>query len=73
MNAFFSRLWDNEPVAIVNAIRLTVLAGSVFGLQLTETQIVALMASLEAWFTLFARRQVTTNTKVLEIMTGEKK
>lgn len=48
-----------EPVAIVNAIRLVVLAAVAFGLNLTDIQIVAAMAALEAVLTLFTRSQVT--------------
>ena len=52
------RLWQNEPVAIVNAVRLVCLAAVTFGLHLTPEQIVAAMAALEAVLTLFTRAQV---------------
>lgn len=48
-----------EPVAIVNAVRLVLLAAVTFGLSLTDAQLVASMAALEAVLTLFTRRQVT--------------
>ena len=72
MKAFFGRLWDNEPVAIINAIRLTFLAAGVFGLSLTETQLFALMAALEGWFTLFVRKQVTPDAKKFDLISGDR-
>lgn len=48
-----------EPVAIVNAVRLTILAAMSFGLQLTDVQLVATMAALEALLTLVTRSRVT--------------
>lgn len=48
-----------EPVAIVNAIRLIALASIAFGLQLTDVQLVAVVAALEAVLTLFTRSQVS--------------
>lgn len=50
-----------EPVAIVNAIRLAILAAITFGLAVTDTQLIATMAALEAGLTLFSRQQVTPN------------
>ena len=50
---------NREPVAIVNAVRLLLLAAVSFGFDLTDVQIVASMAALEAVLTLFTRRQVT--------------
>lgn len=47
-----------EPVAIVNAVRLSLLAAITFGLHLTDVQLVASMAALEAVLTLLARSQV---------------
>lgn len=55
-----------EPIVIVNAVRLVVLAGVSFGLDLSEGQIVATMLALEAVLTLFARSQVTPNQTVEE-------
>jgi hypothetical protein len=51
--------WQREPVAIVNAVRLVLLAAITFGLSLTDAQLVASMAALEAVLTLFTRQQVT--------------
>lgn len=48
-----------EPVAIVNAVRLMVLAGMAFGLKITMPQLVAVMAALEAVLTVFTRSRVT--------------
>ena len=53
-------LWDREPVAIVNAVRLICLAGMTFGLHLNNTQLTASMLALEAVLTLFTRSQVTS-------------
>lgn len=50
---------NREPVAIVNAVRLLLLAAVSFGFDLTDVQIVASMAALEAVLTLFTRQQVT--------------
>ena len=50
---------NREPVAIVNAIRLVLLAFVAFGLELSESQIVAAMVALEAVLTLFTRSKVT--------------
>lgn len=49
---------NREPIAIVNAVRLVALAAIAFGLTLTDVQLVASMAALEAVLTLFARSQV---------------
>ena len=48
-----------EPVAIVNAVRLAILAAVTFGLQWSEVQIIALMAALEAVLTVFTRSKVS--------------
>jgi len=48
-----------EPVAIVNAVRLVVLAAVTFGLELSEIQIVSAMTALEAVLTLVTRSVVT--------------
>ena len=53
------RGFQTEPVAIVNAIRLVVLAAMAFGLHLSEVQLVATMTALEAVLTLLTRSQVT--------------
>lgn len=55
----FANPFSREPVAIVNAVRLSLLAAITFGLSLTDAQLVASMAALEAVLTLFTRRQVT--------------
>lgn len=52
-----------EPVALVNAIRLVLLAAIAFGLSLSEGQLVALMAALEAVLTLVTRARVTPVVK----------
>lgn len=51
-------IFNREPIVIVNAVRLVVLAAVSFGLDLTEGQIVATMVALEAVLTLFSRSQV---------------
>lgn len=51
---------NHEPVAIVNAVRLCLLAGMAFGLKLTIPQLVSSMIALEAVLTLFTRSQVTS-------------
>lgn len=48
----------NEPVALGAAIRLSLLAAMSFGLALTDTQLVSLMAALEAILGLFTRQSV---------------
>ena len=52
-------LWNREPVAIVNAVRLVLLAIVTFGVKLTPEQIVAAMAALEAVLTVLTRSQVS--------------
>ena len=51
---------NREPVAIVNVVRLITLAAMTFGLDLTNTQLMAVMTALEAVLTLFVRSQVTS-------------
>ena len=48
-----------EPVAIVNAVRLVLLAAATFGLTLTNEQLITGMVALEAVLTLFLRSQVS--------------
>jgi hypothetical protein len=48
-----------EPTAIVGAVRLVIIAAVAFGLDLTETQLVAVIAALEAVLGLFLRSKVT--------------
>ena len=55
-----------EPIVIVNAVRLCVLAGVSFGLDLSEGQLVASMLALEAVLTLFSRSRVVPNESVEE-------
>ena len=50
---------NREPVAIVNAVRLVLLAAVAFGLHLSDVQLLAAMGALEAVLTLFTRRRVT--------------
>lgn len=57
-------LWAQEPVAIVNSVRLCALAGMTFGLHLTPTQLLASMAALESVLTLFTRASVHTTAAV---------
>jgi hypothetical protein len=59
-----TNLWQQEPVAICGAIRLVVLAGMAFGLQVTIPQLVASMAALEAVLSLFTRQSVHTQASV---------
>lgn len=47
-----------EPVAIVNAVRLIILAGITFGLNITPAQLLASMTALEAVLTLATRHAV---------------
>ena len=49
----------SEPVALVNAVRLVLLAAVTFGLSLSDAQLVSSVAALEAVLTLFTRRQVS--------------
>jgi DnaJ-class molecular chaperone len=51
----------NEPVALGVAIRMTLLAAIAFGLSMTDTQLVSLMAAVEAVLGLFTRQSVTPN------------
>lgn len=57
------RLFTNpltaEPVAVVNAVRLVLLAAITFGADLSNVQLVASMAALEAVLTVFTRKQVS--------------
>lgn len=57
---------NREPVAIVNAVRLALLAAITFGLKLTDAQLIATMAALEAALTLLVRQQVTPNATAAE-------
>lgn len=57
-------LFQAEPVAICNAIRLVALAGMTFGLHLSMPQLVASLAALEAVLTLLARSNVHTQGSV---------
>lgn len=50
---------NREPVALVNAVRLCLLAAVTFGLELSDVQIVAAMAALEAVLTVLVRSRVT--------------
>ena len=59
-------IFGREPLVIVNAVRLVVLAAVSFGLDLSEAQIVSVMLALEAVLTLFSRSQVTPNETVEE-------
>ena len=51
----------NEPVLIGAAIRLSLIAAIAFGLPMTEQQMLALMAALEAVLALVTRALVTPN------------
>lgn len=57
-------MFNREPVAIMNAFRLLLLAGMSFGLDLTDTQLVSVMAAFEAIMTLLTRSQVSPNPVV---------
>lgn len=59
-------IWNREPVAIVNAVRLVILAAVSLGLSLEPGQIVTVMAALEAVLTLIARSQVVPTQTVEE-------
>ena len=51
----------NEPVLIGAAIRLSLIAAIAFGLSMTEQQMLALMAALEAFLALITRALVVPN------------
>jgi hypothetical protein len=64
---------NREPVAILNAFRLVLLAGMSFGLNLTDTQLIAVMTAFEAILTLLTRSQVAPTavvTAALKMPTG---
>ena len=48
-----------EPVALGAAIRLTILAAVSLGLELDGTQVMAIMAAVEAWLAVLTRNRVT--------------
>lgn len=52
-------MWTTEPVAVAAAVRLTLVAAAAFGAGLTEAQIVAVVAALEAWLALTVRAKVS--------------
>jgi hypothetical protein len=53
-------LFDREPVAVSAFIRLALLAGVSFGLKLSNEQMLALMAAVEAGLGLATRQNVTS-------------
>lgn len=57
-------IFQQEPVAICNAVRLVALAGMTFGLRLTMPQLIASLAALEAVLTLVTRANVHTQGSV---------
>jgi hypothetical protein len=57
-------IFNREPVAILNAFRLLLLAGMTFGLDLTNAQLISVMAAFEALLTLLTRSQVSPNQVV---------
>lgn len=59
-------IWNREPIAIVNAVRLCVLAAVSLGFSMEPGQIVAVMGALEAVLTLVARAQVVPNVTAEE-------
>jgi len=50
---------NTEPTVIVGAVRLVLVAAIAFGLHLTDVQLVASVAALEAVLGLFLRSKVT--------------
>jgi hypothetical protein len=48
-----------EPVAVIAAIKLTLLAAVAFGLDLTGEQIAAVVVALEAWSVVLVRKRVS--------------
>jgi len=52
---------NTEPTAIVGALRLVLIAAIAFGLTLSDVQLVAVLAALEAVLTLVLRSKVTPN------------
>ena len=59
-------MFNYEPVAIVNTVRLVALAGMTFGLKLSTVQLMACMTALEAVLTLFTRSQVHSNATMAQ-------
>jgi hypothetical protein len=57
-------VFNQEPVVIVNTVRMVCLAGIAFGLNLTPVQLVASMGALEAVLTLFTRANVHSQASV---------
>ena len=58
----------NEPVALGAAVRMSLLAAMAFGLNMTEVQLVALMAAVEAVLGLITRSSVVPVTLAKERM-----
>ncbi len=61
-------MFGREPVAIATAIRLILLAAMAFGLNLTDVQLVASMAAIEAVLTLVTRSQVSPEATVNDLI-----
>lgn len=59
-----NRIIRNEPVALINTIRLAILAGAAFGLHISDANLIVLMALVEAVLTLVSRNLVTANDHV---------
>lgn len=59
-----NRIIRNEPVALINTIRLAILAGAAFGLNVSDAQLVIIMSLAEAVLTLVSRNLVTPNDHV---------
>lgn len=56
-------LWHSEPAAIAGAIRVTLTAAVLFGLNLNDAQLVAVVLVIETWLTLLTRSKVTPVNK----------
>jgi hypothetical protein len=52
---------DFEPVAVMAALRMIILAAMAFGLNWTVEQVTSIMLAVEAVLGLVTRRQVTSN------------
>lgn len=59
-------IFGREPTLIISFIRLTLIAVMTFGFVLSEVQLFAVLAAVEAGLLLFNRSQVTPNATVKE-------
>lgn len=57
-------MFGREPVAVAAFIRLALIAAVSFGLEMSENQMLSLMAAIEAGLLLLTRPQTTSKTLV---------